>query len=102
MRTVPLKVNLRLRAPAFCTNPGRSSVPRRLSQSTGYPSSPAIDVKVPHSWTVKPSSFDALRSAAMSQVAAEKTRTPAPIWVFNPRCMLYDLHTAALDALGFD
>src|SRR5438093_847832 len=51
MRTVPASAPLMLNA-LRSTKHGRSDGPPSACQSTAAPSGPAIDVNVPHSWTV--------------------------------------------------
>src|SRR5439155_1859453 len=51
MRTVPASAPLMVNA-LRSTKHGRSDGPPSACQSTAAPSGPAIDVNVPHSWTV--------------------------------------------------
>src|SRR5438874_9586866 len=54
MRIVPLKPTLNPVKLKCSTKLGRSLGPFRGSHSTAWPVSPAIEVKVPHSWAVSP------------------------------------------------
>src|SRR5207249_11133153 len=75
MRTVPVNCHLKRRYPNSLTNPGGSSLHPSASQSTADPSSPATDVNVPHSWTVR--SLGSVESvlAAIRIVAADMMST---------------------------
>src|SRR5256885_6316435 len=53
MRTVPRRPRLKPALRKCSTKPGRSVDPVRGSHSTAWPSLPAMDVKVPHSWAVR-------------------------------------------------
>src|SRR5260221_1579452 len=53
MRTVPRRPPLNATSRKCSTKEGRSVEPVRGSQSMDSPSGPAMDVKVPHSWTVR-------------------------------------------------
>src|SRR5438552_11169672 len=55
MRTVPCSLHLNPLYPYSLTNAGRSFLQPKASQETAAPSSPATEVKVPHSWTVRSS-----------------------------------------------
>src|ERR1700730_16245480 len=77
MRTVPVNLPLKPRYPKSLTKAGRSSLQPSASQSTAEPSSPATEVNVPHSCTVRSPVGTDLESAAAKNTAAETIRAKA-------------------------
>src|SRR6185436_3241603 len=83
MRTVPLNLHLKPRYQKSLTKEGRSFSQPSASQSTAQPSSPATEVNVPHSCTVRYSGTDRSpegtdgESEAIKNTAAETVRVDA-------------------------
>src|SRR5258708_38384894 len=77
MRTVPRRPPLKATSRKCSTKEGRSVEPVRGSQSMDSPSGPAMDVKVPHSWTVRSFSESCFASACSMKKVCVMTKPAA-------------------------